>query len=168
MKLQIKPPEIYKGKSAAFFTPQEEEKLAKDCHTEDVCIAYGKKDPNGTFTSNAVQNIASSSNHPTDVLKSQKDGAKVSLGDVVTTGKLKNVVNVNNAKPVDISIPKEACSGSMLAGKSMQKEVNESYANISIPNRSQAPQTNCKRKQHENQQNFFFHKNYRHKNSLSR
>ncbi|KAG5575748.1 hypothetical protein H5410_055882 [Solanum commersonii] len=28
---QIKPPEIYKGKSAAFFTPQEEEESAKDC-----------------------------------------------------------------------------------------------------------------------------------------
>ncbi|KAH0745932.1 hypothetical protein KY285_007589 [Solanum tuberosum] len=31
MRLQVKPPKIYKGKSYAFFTPQEEEESAKDC-----------------------------------------------------------------------------------------------------------------------------------------
>uniref|UniRef100_M1DHH3 Uncharacterized protein n=1 Tax=Solanum tuberosum TaxID=4113 RepID=M1DHH3_SOLTU len=30
-RLQVKPQEIYKGKSTAFFTPQEEEESAKDC-----------------------------------------------------------------------------------------------------------------------------------------
>ncbi|KAG5575786.1 hypothetical protein H5410_055920 [Solanum commersonii] len=29
-RLQVKPPKIYKGKSAAFFTPQEEEESAKN------------------------------------------------------------------------------------------------------------------------------------------
>ncbi|XP_060217817.1 uncharacterized protein LOC132645067 isoform X1 [Lycium barbarum] len=81
---------------------------------------------------------------------------------------MKNV-GVNNSKPAEIAKPKDVTSISMFAGNSVKKEVNQSSANISITNTSsQAPLADNKLKQHENQQNFYYHKNFRLKNLLSR
>jgi len=123
-------------------------------HIEDVCLAYGKKDPTKTVDINATQNIASSCNTRNGEFNYHKEGDKVIHDDVAIVGNLKqkNMIGVNNSKHAEILLTKDVVL-STTAGKSKQKQVDQFDKNL---------------KKHENQQNFFYHKNFKHNNFLNR
>nr|XP_009786204.1 PREDICTED: uncharacterized protein LOC104234350 [Nicotiana sylvestris] len=124
-KLKFRPPELHKGKQAVFFSPQEEEELAKACrftivgkfshgkpslddirrdfaaryqgHVEKVCLAPNKKDNKKLVGDNVLANKATTSANPKAVANTDVISAKQ---NVIPNNRGNHKVKIEQAKEV--------------------------------------------------------------------